>query len=322
MLRVAFLAALLVPALVQAQLTCTQSLHAAGSVKGGTVLTHTFALENTGTETLRITEVRTGCGCVRTQPAQRLLRAGEKTTLPLQVHTVTQAAGANQWGAELRYRTESGTEGVCTVRLSATVVPEVQLSPATLVLHTAAHARHPFFLSERRAEPLELTGVATSSPHVKAEAGKPVRQGNAWVREIRLTVAPTCPPGRQECTLTLTTGDAGFPELRAPFVVIKREEASVQAGPAEHDWLAVGSEALPARLSRLFTDSNQPITIDAIECSHPAFKATWASGPRATVRFVVDRDKVPAGGVEAVAEVKISTPKATTLKLPLRVRVK
>ena len=322
MLRVACLAAFLVPTLVQAQLSCSQSVHSAGSVKGGTVLTHTFTLENTGREPLEILGVRTGCGCVRSEPAKRKLQPGEKTTLPIEVQSVTQPAGDNLWGADVRYRTETGKEDTLSLRLKATIVPEVHLTPAKLVLHTTALARHPFLLTERRAEPLALTALRTTSPHVKAEAGKPIRQGNGWVREIRLVVAPTCPPGRHECMLALSSSDAQFPELRAPFVVDKKDESAVFARPAEHEWLAIGTDSLPARLTLLHTDSNQPITIDAVRCSHPAFKATWASGSRGTVRFVVDRDKVPAEGVEAVAEVKISAPQASTLKIPLRVRVK
>ena len=322
MLRMAALAGLLVPALAQAQLTGSPPLHEAGSLASGTVLRHTFTLQNTGRETLHLSEVRTGCGCVRSQLGQRTLKPGEKTNLPIEVHTVTQATGPNLWGADVRYRDESGREGVCSVRLRATVVPEVQLSPATLVLHTAAPAQHFFVLTERRSEPLPLTSVATSCAHVKAEASKPVQQGNGWAREIRLSVAADCPVGRHECLLTLTTQDARFPELRAPFVVVKRDQSGVRASPDAHEWLALGSEALPARLSLLHSDSDQPITIENVSSSHPAFKATWASGVRGTVRFVVDRAQVPSGGVEAIADVTLSRPQPTTLKIPLRVRLK
>jgi len=322
MLRMAALAGLLVPALAYAQLTGSPSLHEAGSLASGTVLRHTFTLQNIGHETLHLSEVRTGCGCVRSQPGQRTLKPGEKTTLPIEVHTVTQATGPNLWGADVRYRDEAGHEGVCTVRLRATLVPEVQLRPATLVLHTAAPAQAFFVLTERRNEPLPLTSVATSCAHVKAEASKPVRQGNNWTREIRLNVAPDCPVGRHECLLMLTTKDERFPELRAPFVVVKRDPSGVRANPEAHEWLAVGSEALPARLSLLHGDADQLITIENVSCSHPAFKATWASGTRGTVRFVVDRAQLPAGGVEAVAEVTLSRPQPTTLKIPLRVRLK
>ncbi|MFQ3594369.1 MAG: DUF1573 domain-containing protein [Gemmataceae bacterium] len=322
MLRFAALAALLMPALLQAQLSCTQASHDLGSVQGGRVVRHSFLLENTGRETLQITEIRTGCGCVRGQPGQLTLRPGQRTSLPIEVHTVTQAAGANVWGAEVRWRSESGITGICNVRLTATLVPEVQLSPATMVLHPATAALHPFILIERRADPLELTSISTTSPHIKAQASKPVKQGNSWTREICLTVESSCPAGRQDCLLVLTTSDARFPELRAPFVVLKRDAGSVRAIPAEHEWLAVHNEALASRVSLLHSDSDQPITIENVRCSHPAFRATWASGTRGTVRFVVDRAQVPADGLQALAEVKLSKPLATTLNIPLRVRLK
>jgi hypothetical protein len=322
MLRFVCLVAALGPAVASAQLICPAPLHALGTVKSGTVVSHRFVLENVGRETVQITAVKTGCGCVRTEPAQRVLRPGEKTTLPIEVHTVTQPAGANLWGAELRYRTDSGTQSVLNVRLTAKVEVEVQLTPTTLVVHTAAASQHPFLLTERRATPLKLTSLTTSSPHVQVEASEPVRRGTGWVRTLRLVVAPTCPAGRHECQLTLATDDPAYPELRAPFSLIQKETNAVEARPAAHEWVAIGTEALAARLSVLSTTQDKPIVIDEVRCSHPAFRATWVSGPRATLRFVADREKIPAAGVEAFAEIQLQSPQVMTLKIPLSVRLK
>src|SRR2546423_428377 len=82
---------------------------------------------------------------------------------------------------------------------------------ADLVLHTSAAIKHPFLLVERRPVPMEVRSARTTSPHVRAEAGKPVQQAGAWVRTVDLHVLPTCPEGRHECVLHLDTGDATFP---------------------------------------------------------------------------------------------------------------
>ncbi|MGL4551492.1 MAG: hypothetical protein ACRC33_09920, partial [Gemmataceae bacterium] len=229
--------------------------------------------------------------------------------------------GPNVWGAEVRYHT-AGRDGVLNLRMTGHVTPELQIKPAALVLHTAATVRHPFTLTERRPTPVTLTAATTSSPHVRVEAGTPVRQREGWARALQLVVLPTCPEGRHECSLILTTDDPSCPEVRAPFTVVKKSPDAVAASPSALDWAAFAGEALPARLTVLHGSDGRPVVIEAVTFTHPAFRGTWVSGPRATVRVTVDPDQLPDGGVEAAAEVRLSSPAERTVRVPLTVRLR
>jgi hypothetical protein len=318
MFRAACLLGLL-PAIASAQLVSPTPVHHVGTVKGGVAVSHHFELHNKGDHPLELLDVRTGCGCLKARPDRRSFAPGEKGAIRLEVQTVTQPTGANVWGAEVRYRT-AGREGVLNLRLTGQVSPDLQIRPAALVIHTAAPIRHPFTLVERRARPISLTAT-TTSPHVRVMAGEPTRQGEGWVRTLQLVVLPTCPEGRHECLLSLATNDPACPELSAPFTVVKKPRDAVQATPAALDWTTLSSDPLPAQLMVLRGDDERPVVVEGVTFTHPAFRATWVSGPRATVRIVVDRDQLPDGGVQATAEVKLSSPAEKTVRIPLTVRI-
>jgi hypothetical protein len=319
MFRAACLLGLL-PAIASAQLASPTPTHHVGTVKGGVVVSHHFELHNRGELPLELLEVRTGCGCLKAQPDRRSFAPGEKGSIRLQVQTVTQPAGPNVWGAEVRYRTARG-EGVLNLRLTGQVSLDRQIRPAALVIHTAATIRHPFTLIEQRAKPVTLKAVTTSSPHVRVMAGPPMRQGEGWVRTLQLVVQPNCPEGRHECILSLVTDDPACPELNAPFTVVKKARDTVQASPSALEWTELGGDPLPAQLTVLRGGDERPVVVEAVTFTHPAFKATWVSGPRATLRIAVDRDQLPDGGVQAAAEVKLSSPAERTIRIPLTVRI-
>lgn len=320
MLRVACLFGIL-PAFAHAQLVSPTPIHNVGPVNGGVIVSHVFEIQNSGDRPLQLLEVRTGCGCLKALPDRQAFAAGEKGNLRIEVHTATQAVGANVWGAEVRYRS-ADRDGVLNLRLTGNVQPDLQLRPAALVIHTAATIKHPFTLTERRAKPVKLSSVTTTSPHVRLEISEPVRQGETWFRTLHLVVMPSCPEGRHECSMSIMTDDPNAPELRAPFTVVKKTPEVVQVSPPVLDWLGSGNEALPARLAILHGSEEKPVVIEEVSFSHPGFKATWVSGPRGTIRVIVDRDRIPDEGVEATAAVRLSSPSEKTVRIPLTVRLR
>ena len=142
--------------------------------------------------------------------------------------------------------------------------------------------------------------------------------GDAWRREIKLEVLPTCPEGRHEEVLSLTAQGGGS-DLRFPFAVVKRSADLVQAAPPAVRLTASGSQALPARVVLLSRGDDVPVAVERVEADHPAVKTTWVSGPdtRATLRVVVDRELV--GAVPFRARVRVYLRGGAVVEVPVLV---
>src|SRR5690242_14036864 len=87
-----------------AELECPQPHFDKGEVRSGVPLSHTFRITNQGPEVIEITDVRPSCGCLAPELRQRRLQPGESSELLLEVNTLTQPAGANNWRVTLRYQ--------------------------------------------------------------------------------------------------------------------------------------------------------------------------------------------------------------------------
>lgn len=283
-------------------------------VRSGEPLRHRFEVRNAGREAVEVLGLKPGCGCLRPRIDRTRLLPGESATVEVEVNTVTQGEGRNAWRVTVRYR-QAGREAELALTLSARVRQVVTISPATLVVHTAKGYTHTLALLEKTALPMDIAGAGTGSPHIRATLGKPERMGDAWRREIRLEVLPTCPEGRLEEVLSLTA--RGGLDLRFPFAVVKRSAGVVQAAPPAVRLQSAGSQALPARIVLLSRGDDGPVAVERVEADHPAIAATWCAGPdtRATLRVVVDRGMI--GAVPFRGKVRVHLRGAATVEVPV-----
>lgn len=283
-------------------------------VRSGEPLRHRFEVRNAGTEAVEVLGLKPGCGCLSPRIDRTRLAPGESATVAVDVNTVTQAEGRNGWRVAVRYR-QAGREAELALTLSATVRQVVTISPANLVVYTATGYKHTLTLTEKTPEPLAISAATAGSPHVRATPGRPVRVGDAWRREIELEILPTCPEGRLEDVLCLTT--PGSSEMRFPFAVVKRSAAVVQAAPPAVRLRSAGAQALPARIVLLSRGDDGPVAVERVEADHPAIATTWIAGPdaRATLRVVVDRAAV--GAVPFRSKVRVHLRGAGTVEVPV-----
>jgi hypothetical protein len=319
-LLIAGLLAFLTAGAARAELVCSLPTHAAGEVRGGTALAHSFTLVNRGSAVIEITEVKPGCGCLRPTLERVRFAPGEQGALRIEVNTVTQPAGPNTWKATVRYR-EGGRDGELTLYVTARLTAEVHIRPASLVLHTATSLAHSFTLIERRPTPLELRSAASSSPHVRVSLTTPTQQDGAWVRTIKLEVLPSCPDGRHDSMLYLHTADSAYAELKVPFTIVKQTPGLVQASPAALHLTSLPGQALPSRIVLLGTADDQPVGVARIETSDPCIRCTWAAGPgpRATLRIQVERELRQEDRFEGSVRVHVHKPAPHVLTIPVRV---
>jgi len=304
---------------VSAHLECPQPLIEKGEVRSGVPLSHHFSLTNKGSETIEIVEVRPSCGCLAPKLEQHLLQPGQTTELRLEVNTLTQPAGVNNWRITLRYK-EGETEKELALYLAARIVTEISVEPPSLAVYTDSTIRHEITVIDRRVEPLLVRAVAPSSPHVHTKLGTLHRDTNGhWRRSIEVEVAADCPEGTHAEMLRIYTSDPLYAELRVPFTVVKRIRTQVQAQPASVVLAVPAKLPLPSRVVLLGTEDDREVQIERIEADHKAIQCRWAQGPghQATLKIHVDQTQFPGTRFRGYVHVHIIKPAIETITIPV-----
>src|SRR5262249_40528726 len=149
------------------------------------------------------------------------LAPGASAELEMRINTLGQPAGPNAWSVRVAFADDSGSAGEREFRLTARLVRELTVEPAMLVLVLGdKKLTRDLTLTDRRARPLELTAVKTTSERLRAELAGPWRRdGDVWVRTVRVEVS-----GGERCDadVVLYADDPEYRELRVPVRVSRR----------------------------------------------------------------------------------------------------
>src|SRR5437762_765929 len=152
----------------RAELTFANPAVDAGEVRSGAPLKQAFAFVNEGKTAVEVTDLRTGCGCVKPKLEKRAYAPGEGGEVVLEVHTLSQPAGEHAWRLQVAYRA-GGEAREAELSLRGRVITEVAVQPSALTIMTGSAAAHEIVLTDLRDRPLDVTGVHTSSAHLKGE---------------------------------------------------------------------------------------------------------------------------------------------------------
>lgn len=133
-----------------------------GSARSGTVVEHTFVLENVGGGILEIASVRTSCGCTASEVGNAEIPGGEQTTLKVFLDLAGRSGPQTQ---RITVRSNDRTQPHYTLTLRGEAVPTVSLTPRTINFQQIDPARPPTGEIEVRAHteaPLEILSVGTT----------------------------------------------------------------------------------------------------------------------------------------------------------------
>jgi hypothetical protein len=303
---------------IRAQLVCAQPSVNVGEVKAGQALSHRFTLANRSGEAAQITATQPSCGCLTPRLGERRLSPGAIGVLLLEINTLTAPAGPNSW--HVKIACTSGRETYeLTLTILATVIAEITVEPAALVLQTRSTASAEVTLIDGRPHPLRVTDLRPSSPHLAASlATKQTGDDSANRTRIHVAVQPGFPDGRHDETLQIFTSDPQYPELRIPVTVLKQARSAIQATPGELVFPA-GSGPLPARVVLLRGSEDRPVEIARVESDDPSVTCTTAKGPGnlATLRVKVEHAKVPQGGLRTALHVHFADAALAPLSIPV-----
>jgi hypothetical protein len=312
-----------IAAAARAELRCPEATVTLGEVKAGQPLSRRFTFVNAGRDVVQITTVQPSCGCLKPRVEERRLRPGDAGVLVLEVNTLTAPSGPNAWRVQVFY-TSDGQSRELTLNLRATVVSEISVKPAALVLQTESAVGSEVTLTDARSRPLTVTGVRTTDPLLRA-AVQETRSDDMGrkIQVVRVDVPAGFPDGRHEEMLQIFSSDPEYAELRVPVTVVKLSRSAVSATPAEVSLESNGGP-VPARVVLLRGVEDQEVEVASLECDDPAVHCTFAKGPgtMATVRVRIDCKQMAKDGVHSVLKIKLARPAGAALTVPVNCAVR
>lgn len=291
-----------------------------GEVKSGPACSHTFELKNAGTATVAITNVVAGCGCSKVELSAKQLRAGESAKLTLVTRTLTQPEGAVNWPVTVAYSTDADgkpLDGQLELKLTAKLVREVSVTPPLVAVSTAGAVSHTLKVEDRRAKPLSVTKVESTSPHISAEVKAATTTDGKTIQEVVVSVKEELAVGSHTETVTLRTNDPACPVLEIPVRVHKRAADGVTVTPSTAGVRFATGQADASALVQL-RGGGKNVAIKSVECTTPGVTVKFSedAGPVATVRVLVNAAKAGASGTAEVT-VTFAEPTGTKVVLPV-----
>src|SRR5262249_19414195 len=169
---------------------------------------------------------------------------------------------------------------------------------------------------------LLILDVSTSSDHLTASCalnesdrrGPPGEAVICWGTGIVVRVSPACPEGQFTETVTITTSDPNYPEIKVPVTIVHTRKRRVSALPSRLTRVAGGSGLVQLRGA-----DGQPVQVEAIESGLPALTTRWAAGPGdlATVRVGLDRAKWRGEALTGEVRVRLREPAGGGVVIPV-----
>ncbi|HEV3084006.1 MAG TPA: DUF1573 domain-containing protein [Gemmataceae bacterium] len=315
----AVLLLLIVPLNGRSEIHCEKPAVNAGVVFTGTRLLQRFVLVNRGKSEVQILEAKASCGCLSPRLDRMRLLPAETGILELEINTLSQPSGPNTWAVRLRYR-EGESVQETSLRLSASLVSEVQVEPAALVLLADKAAGHEVSVRDTRGRSLKLLDARAGSGKLKTRitAVGPDKQGHAAFK-IALDVPDEYPEGRHQDVLHIYTDDPKYADLCVPVTIIKSSQKHLSALPGEVNLTVPAGQPAPARIVLIRDPEGQPVKIANLSAGDPAIICRWAEGPNsmATVKIQVNRALVHGHTLSDAVQVEVMSPIRETLTIPV-----
>jgi hypothetical protein len=290
-----------------------------GTVRAGPLLVHRFACINDGADPVEITGTRGSCGCLKPHLSRTTVPPGERAEVVLEVNTLSQAAGPHTWTVRVTYQSGNTTFEI-PLQLSARLVTELMVQPASLVIFADRSTSHQVVITDSRPQPLAVTAVRASSPKLDAQATEPVQDGRGrWVRAITLRIADDYPDGRHDEVLQVFSDDPAYRTIGIPVTVIRRSQEHVTVSPSAVQLTAAKGQPFPARVILIRANGDEGVQIESVLTDDPAVTCQWAQGPgvMATLKVRVNHEFVHGHSLHSTVTVHLRRPAPEVLTIPV-----
>jgi hypothetical protein len=302
-----------------AELRCVPPAVDLGEVRGGPARQHRFELINEGKATIEILAVEPGCGCLAPRLDRKLLQAGERAALTLELRTAGQPNGPRSWNLRLRYRDGQTVREELLV-VAATIRNEVTVEPSILALQVQDTLRQVVTVTDLRTPPLKVTALHVSSPALRAT----VQSTNGGITKLLLEAAAAkVDPGRHDAVLSIYTDDPLYSPLQLPITLTRGVKAAVTATPEQIEARVSAAAPVAVAVVRLRPSNDQKLQVESATADDPGITCTWAAGPgsAATLRVRVDARRLTDRTGPRKVQVRLAEPAGEVVTIPVAVRM-
>jgi hypothetical protein len=291
----------------------------AGTVKAGPSFKRTFTFKHTGNEgSLLITSIDAGCGCLRSSSSKSTLGPGESAEITLEVNTITQPEGQNNWRATVEYlwkknETELPKNEKKIITISAKVEREIAINPPMIAFSTKGYEELEQTITIKDSRPnsnMNITKLHSSSNFVTAEMQK---DGTI---KVKLSVQTQFTEKPQKETITILTDDPIYPEFRIPISYEKKSSTGLKINPEKLFVRFATAEATKSGTIQIRESSGKEFTIQSAACTHPGITLTFSKdeNPVNTVKAQIDRSQA---GISGETEITVTTTTGAVRKVSL-----
>lgn len=205
--------------------TFSETTYEFGRVEQGAPVSHEFGFVNRGDLDLTVDRLRPGCACTAAVTGGRVIPAGGRGGIRVDVDTATLAGPQRQ---TVTVYTNDPAAPSILLTLTGEVRAEAVADPAALYVgHVRRGAAAPGSVAILTAESVTVQSVETDGGVLAASAG-PLGDERAGQR-LTVAIVATAPPGPFETEIRVRTSSTRYPFLRIPVVGIVDDDAEPDA---------------------------------------------------------------------------------------------
>lgn len=323
MLRQAWLtimASCLLSSSAHADLVLSEPTLELGKVRAGHVAEHRVGIVNTGTAVAEVTEIKSGCACLKADVEPHKIAPGKRGELVVRVNTLSATAGSHAWRVVVRSRA-GGVDSDAALIVRAEVYQEIVVQPPSIIIYSDSATRHEIAVTDLRTKPLRILKLEPSSPHLQAMVvGEERSPDGCLVRKIKLDVGAGFPPGKHDETLTIHTDDPLYRRLQVTISLMKKPRQRFSALPPSVTLTASEQQSAPTRLITIRDSQGKPVEIEGVAADDPAIAVQWSPGaqPVGTIKLTVDRAKMLGESLTSRVVVQFKDADGAKLSIPVR----
>jgi hypothetical protein len=197
-------------------LVVAEPVHEFGAVAQGTLVQHSFALQNDGTDDLHIDSVVAPCGCTVAVLSDHTVPPGGAAELHVTFDT---ARFGGRKTKKVSVSTDDPDQPVVELTLAGEVMPEVVADPPVLYLgriRPGTEAIGGVRIVGTSGEPVRVVDARVDSPILNVAIESP-SAADAPGQQVVVRIAPEARRGRFSDTLRVSTSHPAAPRLEIPI---------------------------------------------------------------------------------------------------------
>jgi hypothetical protein len=285
-------------------------------VYAGQVITHPFVLQNRGTNTVRILNVRTTCGCTTTALATHLLAPGQSTELMASLD-LKGRSGAQQ--KSLYVESDDPVSPRLQLKMMGEVITPIEARPEGVHFGTLARegaAEREVLLAGRTNVTFHVKEVHLSAPEFTAQV-ETVEEGRTYRLKIR-SAGPRL-SGTTHALARVLTDHPAMTEVNIPVTVFVATD--VVAAPTSLILVQGATNGVRTYYVGIYSPARKPFNIIKVESPGEALTCTimTVSPDRHRLAIKAEGDLSGVNGKSLRVETDVETMKE--LQVPVRVIV-